>query len=79
MDQRKRKISQGIRKVPPPCFATIRGNRQILPVPTARPTMEISKLQRELNCSSRSLAIYIDPAITDIEYLWSALMKYQTN
>ena len=36
-DHTKRKISHGTRKEPPPLAPTIRGNRQMFPVPTAAP------------------------------------------
>jgi hypothetical protein len=49
MDQRKRKTSQGIRKAPPSYFAAMRGNRQILPVPTAIPIIESKRPHREVN------------------------------
>src|SRR5688500_5911242 len=37
-----RKIAHGIRNVPPPLVAAIRGKRQMLPVPTAIPSMTSS-------------------------------------
>lgn len=36
-DQTNKNMAQPIRKEPPPCSATIRGNLQIFPVPTAIP------------------------------------------
>ncbi len=50
-DQRMRKQTQAIRKLPPPWVAAIRGNRQILPVPTAIPMVARTKPQRLVNCS----------------------------
>jgi len=46
-DQIKRKITQGIRKEPPPFCATILEKRQIFPVPTAIPIVAIINDQRE--------------------------------
>ena len=37
IDQAKRKNNHGTRKVPPPFAPTIRGKRQMLPVPIAAP------------------------------------------
>jgi hypothetical protein len=51
MDQRKRKINQGMRKVPPSLVAAIRGKRQIFPVPTAMLSMASIMPQREENVS----------------------------
>src|SRR5690606_9951215 len=51
MLQRKRKITQGIRKDPPPLAAAILGKRQIFPVPTAIPRTETIRPQREVNRS----------------------------
>jgi hypothetical protein len=39
IDQRRRKTTHATRKEPPPLDAAIRGNRQMLPVPTAMPSM----------------------------------------
>jgi hypothetical protein len=47
IDHRNRKATQLIRKAPPPCSATIRGNRQMFPVPTAMPSMVSIMTQRE--------------------------------
>src|SRR5688572_22240341 len=44
--QVSRKIAQGIRNVPPPLVAAIRGKRQMFPVPTAIPSMTSSIPQR---------------------------------
>jgi hypothetical protein len=40
-DHKNKKVNHGIKKEPPPFVATIRGKRQILPVPTAIPSVEI--------------------------------------
>jgi hypothetical protein len=41
------------RKLPPPFVATIRGKRQMLPVPTAIPSMASIIPQREAKTSDR--------------------------
>ena len=51
MDHAKRKINHGIRKVPPPFAPTIRGNRQMLPVPMAAPMEAKMRPRRPLNWS----------------------------
>ena len=51
MDQSTRNISQGMRNVPPSLVATIRGKRQMLPVPTAMLSMASIMPQREENVS----------------------------
>jgi hypothetical protein len=51
IDQVKRKIIQGIIKVPPPFWAIILGNLQMLPVPMAIPKTDRSKVRREENKS----------------------------
>ena len=40
-------MTHGTRNVPPPLLARMRGNRQMLPVPTAMLSMAKSKAQRE--------------------------------
>ncbi len=50
-DQRSRKTTQATRKLPPPLVATMRGKRQILPVPTAMPSVASTNPQRLLNRS----------------------------
>ena len=47
MDHSSRKTTQVTRKEPPPFCAAIRGNRQMLPVPTAMPSMASIMSQRE--------------------------------
>jgi len=51
-DQIKRNITQGIRKEPPPFCATTLENLQMLPVPTAIPSVAIMSAQREEKNSS---------------------------
>jgi hypothetical protein len=51
MDQANKKISQGIRNVPPPFAPTILGNRQILPVPIAAPIVANINPNLPLNSS----------------------------
>jgi hypothetical protein len=46
-----KKIAQGIRKVPPSFWETIRENLQIFPVPTAIPKTEIIIPNRDENIS----------------------------
>jgi hypothetical protein len=46
-DQINRNITQGMRKDPPPFWATIRENLQMLPVPTAIPIVAIIRAQRD--------------------------------
>ena len=48
---KNRKISHGIKKAPPPLLATIRGNRHMLPVPTAIPRAAISNAHLEVKLS----------------------------
>src|SRR5688572_11190428 len=45
-DHATRKMTHGIRKVPPPFVAAIRGKRQMFPVPTAMLSMAIMSAQR---------------------------------
>src|SRR5512134_3126944 len=52
--QASRKIAHGMRKVPPPFVAAMRGNRQMFPVPTAIPSMTSSIAQRVVNVDDRS-------------------------
>src|SRR5210317_2112062 len=54
-DQRKRNRIQAIRKLPPPLLATIRGNRQMLPVPTAIPSVATTRPQRLWKRSVKTL------------------------
>ena len=49
MDQANKKISQGIRNVPPPFAPTILGNRQMFPVPIAAPIEAKIRPNRPLN------------------------------
>ncbi len=51
-DQRSRNTTQAIRNEPPPLVAASRGNRQMLPVPTAMPSMTSSVPQRDENLPS---------------------------
>jgi hypothetical protein len=51
MDHAKKKISHGIKNIPPPFAPTIRGNRQMLPVPMAAPIEAKIKPRRPLNWS----------------------------
>jgi hypothetical protein len=46
-DHRRRNTAQANRKEPPPLVAATRGNLQILPVPTAMPSMTSMVPQRE--------------------------------
>ena len=48
MDQMNRNTSHRIKKVPTPFVATIRGNRQMLPVPTAMLSIASNIAPREL-------------------------------
>ena len=50
-DQSSRKTTQATRKLPPPFVATMRGKRQMLPVPTAIPRVARISPQRLPNCS----------------------------
>ncbi len=50
-DQARRKTTQATRNDPPPLVAAMRGKRQMLPVPTAMPSMARSMPQRELKTS----------------------------
>ena len=47
-DQRRRKTTHATRKEPPPLEAAMRGKRQMLPVPTAIPSMASIIAAREL-------------------------------
>ena len=51
MDQMNRKNSHGMRKVPPPLAPTMRGKRQMLPVPIAAPMAAKMRPTRPLNWS----------------------------
>ncbi len=51
IDHRNRKMTQGIRNSPPPFWAAMRGKRQMLPVPTAIPSMTSIMPRREPNRS----------------------------
>ena len=51
MDHANRKINQGMRKVPPPFAPTMRGKRQMLPVPIAAPMEAKIRPRRPLNWS----------------------------
>ena len=51
IDHANRKISQGMRKVPPPLAPTILGKRQMLPVPIAAPIEANISPKRPLNWS----------------------------
>src|SRR6266550_8616506 len=52
MDQLNRQITHETMKAPPPCSATMRGKRQMFPVPTAMPSMVniISHREEKLSC-----------------------------
>ncbi len=50
-DQARRKTAQATRNEPPPLDAAMRGKRQMLPVPTAMPSMARSIPHRELKTS----------------------------
>ena len=51
IDHSSKKTIQATRNSPPPFFAAMRGKRQILPVPTAMPSMASIMPSRELNVS----------------------------
>ena len=50
MDQMNRKTIQATRNSPPPFCDAMRGNRQMLPVPTAMPSMVSIMARREEKC-----------------------------
>jgi hypothetical protein len=60
IDQVKRKIIQGIINDPPPFWAIILGNRQMLPVPIAIPRTDNMRARRDVkkSCLEVSLAIF---------------------
>ena len=60
IDQMNKKNSHGTRNVPPPLAPTIRGNRQMLPVPIAAPMEAKIRPIRPLNWSDSS-AIHTPP------------------
>ena len=47
IDQANSEMTHGNRNVPPPFFARMRGNRQMLPVPTAMLSMANKSAQRD--------------------------------
>jgi hypothetical protein len=51
IDQSSRNTNQATRNEPPPFVAATRGNRQMLPVPTAMPSMATIMPQRVVKCS----------------------------
>src|SRR5690606_5823111 len=53
-DHSSRNTTQATRNDPPPFVAATRGKRQMLPVPTAMPSMATIIPQRVENCSTRS-------------------------
>ena len=55
--QRKRNINQGIKKAPPPLAARMRGNRQMLPVPTAMPSAAKAEPTRALKLTDGALKL----------------------
>ncbi len=55
MDQASRKTTQAMRKLPPPFVATMRGKRQMFPVPTAMPSMASIIPQRDAKTSERDV------------------------
>ena len=65
IDHANKKISQGTRNVPPPLAPTIRGKRQMLPVPIAAPIEAKIRPIRPLNWSeSPSSAIQFPPQLS---------------
>ncbi len=54
-DHARRNTTQANRKLPPPFVATIRGKRQMLPVPTAMPSMASIIPQRDAKTSERDV------------------------
>src|SRR5690606_21085859 len=61
-DQRRRKQTQATRNEPPPLAAAMRGNRQMLPVPTAMPSIASNIPQRDVNVGC---CVTVDPKVRD--------------
>jgi hypothetical protein len=60
-DQISKKMTHGIKNDPPPFWATILENRQILPVPTAMPMTDRIIPHRDVN---NSFVSGIDPVLS---------------